>query len=433
MNFALFLTMIVLFIISYMACSRDFFSPGVIVSLVFMICSYIALYAGNEINLDLSYKSYYLLVLGVGTIVAVNVLVKFYYSLRGRRFSRYLNASIEKIYVKNKLFLITFSSIIFFVSVASILQMALSFGGAGLSSIIYLYRLNVLSGSESLPSIVSNLITINYAIGYCASYILINNLFVDGKVDKGMILLILYPSLVGLLSGSRGDIIHYAIFLLVLYYYNYLISKRRMHIDTKLVRKVLVSFAAIFLFFYLIKFVIGRQDELGYIEYIGGHLCFPLKLFDMFVNEGRSISGIWGEETFTNLISRFLINTDQVLRYNSYASFVYIDGKSFGNVYTAFKAYYSDFGEFGVFVVPCLISLVTSVLYCRFRTQIRRKTKKINYTLFIYAYIVYGLFMMFYSNQILEYIVNISFLKILFVWWFFDLVFLSGRVHLKYR
>ena len=55
----------------------------------------------------------------------------------------------------------------------------------------------------------------------------------------------------------------------------------------------------------------------------------------------------------------------------------------------------------------------------------------INKNLFLYAYVSYGLFMMFYSNQIMEYMINISFLKMVIVWITFDYVFVRGKIKFK--
>lgn len=428
MNLVLLTTVVMLFFIAFIVCDKDFFAPAVIVTLVFSICCYIALYANKTLDLNINKKTYSILVLGLGTIVAVNVLVKFFFMLQRKSTYKYLKSQIIEFRIYNKYFFVTLSAVVFVISIIAMLRLSLSIGGSGLSSIIYLYRMNSLSGDQHLPSIVSNLITINYALGYCWIYVCINNFYVSRKIDKSMILMIIFPVLTGILSGSRGDVIHYIIFAIALYYFYYLISKNKKTIDMKLVRKILIVFILLFLFFYLSKFVIGRQDELGYFEYICGHLAHPLKLLDKFVNDTPASKSYWGEETFTNMIATILkySKSGEVLRYNTYASFVYINGISYGNVYTAFRAYYSDFGTLGVIVVPGCISLFSSVVYYGFRTRIFNSKRIFNWYIFIYSYLVYGLFMMFYSNQILEYIVNISFFKNIIVWVVFYTFCLRG-------
>ena len=82
-------------------------------------------------------------------------------------------------------------------------------------------------------------------------------------------------------------------------------------------------------------------------------------------------------------------------------------------------------------IVPACISLFSSILYWNFRVHTLNQKAVINKNLFLYAYVSYGLFMMFYSNQIMEYMINISFLKMVIVWITFDYVFVRGKIKFK--
>ena len=75
--------------------------------------------------------------------------------------------------------------------------------------------------------------------------------------------------------------------------------------------------------------------------------------------------------------------------------------------------------------------MVASILYSNFRTCVLNQKSIVNKNLFLYAYVSYGLFVMFYSNQILEYIINISFIKMVIIWLFFDYIFISGKIRIK--
>ena len=430
MNFQLFISVLAIFIIIYLFHYRDIFNPAAIVSAVFIVCSYIAIYSSERLQLDLSFKAYSLLVLGILSFCVGNIFVNISYKLRHKSFNRFLETNIEYIKMYNKKIILFVSSAFFVIAFISQIGLALSISGGNLSSLIYAYRMEMLSGSERIPSIVSNMETINYAVGYYALYILINNYFVEKIFDHSLILLVLYPCAIGILSGSRGEIIHYFVFSLTIYYYYYLIKKKKKHIDGKLILKMALIFAGMFLFFYLIKFTIGRQDQLGIVEYISGHLASPLKLFDLFVNE-KYKSTYWGEETFTRILATFMRGSGVDLRYNTYATFRYLNGVSLGNVYTAFRAYYADFGLIGILIVPFCISMVASILYSNFRTCVLNQKSIVNKNLFLYAYVSYGLFVMFYSNQILEYIINISFIKMVIIWLFFDYIFISGKIRIK--
>lgn len=433
MNIELFIDVLILLLLAYFMCDRDIFSPGVIVSGTFLISIYIAMYVDSSINMKVSTETSHVLLFGIGSIVLVNVLLSLFYKLTKKTLFRHLSISITPIRVRHRMFLLIVSTVIFVVSAITVLRMAISLGGVGISGLIHAFRINDAFGDEHLPSIISNLITINNAIGFMGSYVVVNNYFATKKVDKGLSLLVLYPSLIGILSGARGYIIQYIVFIIVLYYFFYLVTKKKTHIDGKLIGKILISFAALFVFFYLIKFVIGRTDTLGLFDYICLHLVYPIKLLDLFVSEHHPLSLVWGEETFTHLIATFsnwgIAKT--TTNYNSYANFRVLNGISLGNVYTAFRAYYSDFGMAGVVIVPGIISLVTSHLYYKFRTQKVTKIRIVNWPLFLYAYLVYGLIMMFYSNQIIDYTCDIGFVKKIIIWGVFDYIFLQGKITFK--
>lgn len=435
MNIELLIYVLILWLFAYLMCDRDIFSPGVIVSGTFLISIYIAMYVDSSINMELSSETSRILLFGIGSIVVVNIISKFFYKLIKKTVYRHLSITISPIKVRYRTFVLFFSSFIFIISAVEVLRLAFSLGGVGLSGLIHAFRMNTISGDEQLPSIISNLITINNAIGFLGCYIVVNNYFATKKIDQGLSLLILYPSLIGLLSGARGYIIQYLVFIFTLYYFFYLITKKEKYIDKIIVGKMLVFFTGLFAFFYLIKFVIGRTDTLDFFDYICMHLVYPLKLLDLFVGEHNPLSLIWGEETFTHLIATLskwgIVNT--TANYNSYANFRALNGISLGNVYTAFRAYYSDFGMAGVIIIPGMISLIASWFYYKFRTQKVIKIKFVNWPLFFYAYLVYGLIMMFYSNQILEYTCDIGFLKKIIIWVAFDYIFLRGKISFKTR
>lgn len=430
MNIHLFVTILSMFLIVYLFHNRDVFGPSSIVCGVFVFCSYIAIYSSHRLNLNLSFKAYSLLVYGISSISITSILISVFYKLNYKNTNLFLETNITYIKIYNRKLIISICSILFLISLISQIKLALSISGGSLSNLIYAYRMEMLSGTERIPSIVSNMETVNYAIGYLAIYILVNNFFAIKKVDSLLLLIIIYPCAIGILSGSRVEIIHYFIFFLIIYYYYYLIDKNKKNIDGKLILKIVLIFASMFLVFYFIKFAIGRQDQLGLVEYISGHLAAPLKLFDLFVNENH-ITKYWGEETFTRLLATFMKGSGTDLRYNTYATFRYINGLSLGNVYTAFRAYYADFGLSGIVIVPACISLFSSILYWNFRVHTLNQKAVINKNLFLYAYVSYGLFMMFYSNQIMEYMINISFLKMVIVWITFDYVFVRGKIKFK--
>ena len=208
-----------MFLIVYLFHNRDVFGPSSIVCGVFVFCSYIAIYSSQRLNLNLSFKAYSLLVYGISSISITSILISVFYKLNYKNTNLFLETNITYIKIYNRKLIISICSILFLISLISQIKLALSISGGSLSNLIYAYRMEMLSGTERIPSIVSNMETVNYAIGYLAIYILVNNFFVIKKVDSLLLLIIIYPCAIGILSGSRGEIIHYFIFFLIIYYY----------------------------------------------------------------------------------------------------------------------------------------------------------------------------------------------------------------------
>lgn len=431
MNFELFIILTVLTVVLWTIYNRDLLAPPVIVSLVFSFVAYESLFVDPNWDLHIGVETFWVLIVGILSISLGALLCRFF-RLRRRSPYYYLGTDIEYIRIKNFKILFAISVVIFAISTVSIFKVAKSILGAGgLSSLIYAYRMNSLGGNNSLPGIVSNLILVNYAIGYIAIYIGINNWFYSNKIDRQLIWLILLPSLCGLMQGARGNLIQYLSFGIVIYYYFYLVKKKKKSIDVKFLSRIIMVLAIAVVVFYLLKNAIGRQNNALLLEYMGGLICAPLKLLDVYIKESHNPSSVWGMETFTNMIS--VIRRWQGLtgiKYGDYANYRVINNISFGNVYTAFRAYYADFRLGGVICCSALIGLFSGVFYERSRRT--RKSGGIKYSLFIYAYTVYGLAMLFYSNTFYEYLANISFIKMLIVWAMIDMVFIKGKIKFKF-
>ena len=221
MNIHLFVTILSMFLIVYLFHNRDVFGPSSIVCGVFVFCSYIAIYSSQRLNLNLSFKAYSLLVCGISSISITSILISVFYKLNYKNTNLFLETNITYIKIYNRKLIISICSILFLISLISQIKLALSISGGSLSNLIYAYRMEMLSGTERIPSIVSNMETVNYAIGYLAIYILVNNFFVIKKVDSLLLLIIIYPCAIGILSGSRGEIIHYFIFFFFIFYLIY--------------------------------------------------------------------------------------------------------------------------------------------------------------------------------------------------------------------
>lgn len=432
MNVELLMVIIVVTVCFGVVFNRDLFAPPLIVGIIFSIIIYLSLFINKKWELYIHANTFKVIVIGILFIGIGCTVSRIPFLLNRQSSYNFLNSIITPIKIYELTLIRCCSICIFIISAFSIMNVARKIlGNGGISNLIYAYRVNLLSGNNLLPSIVSNLILLNYAIGYLCIYVLINNWFATNKVNKSLLVPIILPSITGLLQGARGNLIQYFLFAITVFYYFYMIVKKKRNVDIKLLIKIVAVTAVVIYAFYILRIVLGRNNDSLFLDYIGGLLCAPIKLLDTYIQENHAISETWGLETFTNLIS--MINRWRGLpgiKYSDYANYRIINNISMGNVYTAFRAYYSDFNLVGVATCSFLIGVISGIPYNRFRSSVNRKNK-INYALFLYAYFVYGLAMMFYSNTFYEYIVNISFLKMLIVWYLLDLFFVKRRIKVK--
>lgn len=408
-------------------------APPIILCLVYVFIIYLSLFADPAWDFHIKFETFLVLIIGISSMISGALISRAANSFTRKQKYAFLHDDLKEIKIYSPTFLFLMSTVIFVISIAGIMNQArIILGNGGISSLIYAYRMSILTGTNNLPSIISNLILVNYALGYIILYVIINNWFVLSKLDKKLIPFVIYPTITGLFQGARGNLVQYFLFGITIFYYFYMVKKQKKHIDINLMLKIITALAVGVILFYILKTALGRDNQVKFIEYIGGLLCAPVKLLDVYISERHSNSSIWGLETFTNFISTIRRWQGQPgIRYGEYANFRLINGISFGNVYTAFRAYYADFKMEGVIILSGIIGLFTGNFYERFRRK--RRTGIINFNLFLYSYLVYGIAMMFYSNTFYEYVANISFLKMIIVWGIINHIFLKNKIKIRIK
>ena len=172
--------------------------------------------------------------------------------------------------------------------------------------------------------------------------------------------------------------------------------------------------------FVALRSIVGRdasKDPLSYLTFYAG--C-PFAALDIFLKKPVSRPDIWGKETFYYLNQGFgilLRRTD--LRYNFFKEFTRSpNGTYIGNVYTALRPPYKDFGLGGMCVYMVVMGLFYTYLYCKVRKKSGRN--RIDFLLLLYSYFAYTFFMYFYNCY--NSFITITFLKniiyMLLIRWF---------------
>jgi oligosaccharide repeat unit polymerase len=181
------------------------------------------------------------------------------------------------------------------------------------------------------------------------------------------------------------------------------LSKRKVGWKRSREIKRMIGIFALTVVFIAIVFValrglVGRKeldwDPLYYITFFAGS---PIAAFDLFLKNPLEPSSIWGKETFYQLnqsISTWFNKPE--LRYIFYKEFRQSpSGIYVGNIYTALRPPYYDFGFWGMILVMFIMGGFFCILYCGARE--RWGKNPIDFRLLIYSYIAYTFFMYFYN------------------------------------
>lgn len=427
-----------LLFITYFLTGKDIFAPPCIICETFIVSIFFSLYNWERWELwAYSVDSTCYLFIGIISYVLGCLLS---YTLLNRKKTRcgLTNRIIESkntfyvIPVKTStvVFLIVFECAICFLYYNNIRSVALSFGSnSSLTSVLYSYNTlltnNMLEIEAGGSFIVRQAVKFSFVIGLLAIAVLINNILVEGFKHRHLLLIgIIIPSIIlSILGSARINIFKYITFFITVFNMTYH-RKYGWHryIRPKIIFKIIIAFAAILIAFTALRNLLGRGlrfDPLYYISvYVGG----SIKLFDMFIVSGRTSNNYIGQETFYGLLSvlhRFSIVGDPYKR----LEFRDYNGYFVGNVYTAFRRYYNDFGTTGLLIVSFLLGFVIMTFYIRCKTG-GKMLSLLDLRLLIFGVLSWGMYLISIDEYILSTVISILYITyiiiIIFLWFFIN-------------
>ena len=360
-----------LFFLSYVFCGKDFFSPSTMLSLTFMFSTMCAIYKYPVWRYDFSGWTTFIITSSLAITLVINYLVVMFdpkYLIKKRLA---YSENITPITIPMTIVAI----IIILITALALVKHIVRVGGIGgtIQSIMASYRSN---GSYStdldnqMPQWIKILQYFTNAFSYLFAFDLIffwNELKAGRRI--GDILIIALCVIIGLLSGGRFGM---ASLLITIFLMNHLIAikKRGYYKQYKLSSIIKITLAVLlaFFIFYIVRTLVGRDDDQGLFDYIGHYFGGGVPLLDIYLKKDRVKPLVWGQETFYSLINNFsrlgLVNVSYYFRHHE---FVYRYGNSLGNVYTAFRDYYHDFGLVGMYILHILFSWIYCVQYQRMK------------------------------------------------------------------
>lgn len=280
-----------------------------------------------------------------------------------------------------------------------------SFGGSSTDNLMVNFKENL--DEVGLSGLITQLTKITKASAYVFAFVFINNLIAAEKRTlkvvckniKYLIPIMLYI-LQCFMRGGRYTVIAVIIgMLFIIYYLCQYKSNWRFKLSIKnLIILILIVFC-IFLAFWLIKNVVGRTSESPFLEYITRYLGGPYELFSLYIENPPESA----YETFAGLLTSFnkIGLTNSTIR--SYHEFRFSStGILIGNVYSAFRNYYNDYGLLGVCFFSYALSFIFNLSYHRIRVEknlYKHSFRVIVYSAFLYC-IVFAFFVDYFFARI---------------------------------
>lgn len=265
-------------------------------------------------------------------------------------------------------------------------------------------------GSQGVGLILNTLSDFTYIAGYIFLYCFINNLIATGKIRKNLKLLL--PVAVYLvqtiLYGGRTGFLKMMCSAMVCYYYisvkkTWGLRKYR-RINRKVLKKFPMLFVGTLLAFVTLSSVSGRPTSDHSVQAgiytVSVYLGSGLKNLDTFLTRGVDHAHFWGAETFggiyTTLIRFFGPQDMEAIVALPFQP--RLNGLFMGNVYTAVRRYYSDFGITGVILLSALFGAILTFLGKRSRNDCLCSKGNYEARMIVYSWFYYGV-IIFWSED----------------------------------
>lgn len=395
-------------VVLYIVFDRDIFAPPTVVSMGLLFSSLCALYNQKRWALEFSATTTLTIFTGVLSFAFGGILAKVLFDVvRENRFGlcRKVIIPIEPIYIeKTKTILVILFQLI--TAVMLFRELKRITGESSYLRVVSVYRdltgyaQDLNNTSLILPWLLRQFLEANFAFGILYTYIIGNNIAAESNSFFNWVP-VAFCMCITFMMGYRSDMLRLWIALLVITYIQIKRSNgwRKSKKTKRFTKSMAISVVAIAILFVALRATVGRAEtDWDPILYLTHYAGSPVAAFDLFLKNPQTPSTIWGKETFydlNRLIARWFNKPE--LRYIFYKEFrTSPSGLIIGNVYTALRPPYYDFGGIkGMAVYMIIFGWFFTIFYSIVR--VHKGRGEIDFGLLIYSYIAYTFFMYFYN------------------------------------
>lgn len=432
----LLLFFIIFLLLVTLACYHgDFMHPCAVVLEVYLLSTCFLITEIKKWDAYISEKTFLIIVLGLTVYVVVSYLSSRFSGVGIRRIrSKNAYRSVDNPIDNNKTITVIvclFSFIVVFMTFRDVRSIAASIGNfSTFGQMTGLFRNASVNGvleiGLSRSTRYGSLMLA--ALAYIYLYIDIQMAVLKVKHKKMWWFLHIIPIIAymanALITGSRNPILQIFIAAITLYFILHnKFYKKNQGFRLKFAIKMAILGCLVLFLFSTIRGIVGRTSDLDAWDYIAKYTGAPIKLLDMYISSPKEYSrgNLWGQETFVN-VWRFIGQRTG----DSYMSSLVmnkewrnINGFPLGNVYTAFREYYADFGIVGVVILTAVHSFIFSNFYMRLNKEKHKIVAgEMDFGILIYAYLAQSLFYFSIDDRLFQSFLSYSTLQtvlILFV------------------
>lgn len=379
MDFFLFGTFFLTFLLVYFIQKKDIVSPSVLFSLSFVASGLVFSLNSLIWNYELSQKTIIVIVLGIITLAAGSLLVNLFHS-QGIQKRPSVLINIRK---EDSTLMVVFCSIYIILRVLDVYTTSgsLNIFGGGLGDFRDL---------SQETSFYGKLVKLVDPVCYsaCILCMLSNALNKKAKINKKATYTPIILYFIGsVLSSSRIGMIYIFLTLIVVS----LIAERLYKEDGKSNFKshitMLVYLLLIVVLFFALGFLTGKsQNQVSLADNISLYAASSLAAFDDFLLSFRYDSSQFGSETFlglSNFLNWFGLKSSAMAE--KYTEYVALGDMSHAtNVYSCFKPYLHDFNYSGLYLILFFEGVILQIWYNRANKRITQG--RVSWMVF-YAYL----------------------------------------------
>lgn len=394
---------------------KDFFAPSTILMISWIFSTLCAIYKLDVWKFEIGNLYMFLTISSLSITVVINALVHNYFQKKPAIKVEENDTPINNLFVLLVLF---FSLLVCFILYKYINKIG---KGSDFGELMTNYRMKTAYGTnteEQLPGFVRQLLNVLKSVEFILSF---NLIFFWDKLKKKYIIINIVVLLIcvfaNLLTGGRFSTL--SLIIGSFYYFHMATVKKNgkyAQFTLSQILKTLIVILAVLYGFFFVKGLVGRVSDDSAIDYIAHYVGGSVPGFNLFLNSPTPSSQIVGKETFYSLVQNLRkLKIIDVPYYYIHHEFRAINGVGIGNIYTALRDYYYDFGIFGMYMFHILFSVVYSIFY----EKIKVEPKTIHILLFslmYYCVLMYPISNYFYSNVIsIGFFINVIWVYIMYL------------------